>query len=82
MAKMRLIWVDIGMAVMVGLFLAIVIFLRDETYYMPLLFGYGTAVMVWAFLAESAAIRAEHHQPALSTDPGAQRDTHTKLLPH
>ncbi len=83
MAKTRLIyWIDVGMAVMAGVFIAIVIFLPAEGYFIPVLIVYGAAVMVWAFLAESAAINAERKQPARTSDPGMQRTTHTKLLPH
>ncbi len=82
MAKKRLLWVDVGMAVMAGVFLGIVIFLRNENFYIPLLFGYGVAVVLWAWLSELAAVIAERNQPAHSTDPGRQRDTHTKLIPH
>ncbi len=83
MAKTRLIyWIDVGMAVMAGVFIAIVIFLRGEGYYIPVLYGFGAAVMVWAFVAESAAVSAERKQLARTSDPGMQRTTHTKLLPH
>ena len=65
MAKTRLIyWVDAGMAFMAGVFIAIVLFLRGEDYFIPVLLGYGAAMVVWAFLAESAAVRAERKQTA------------------
>jgi len=62
--------------------IAIVIFLRGEGYYIPVLYGFGAAVMVWAFVAESAAVSAERKQLAPASDTGMQRTTHTKLLPH
>ena len=79
MSKMRLIWVDVGMAIMVGVFIAVVIFLRGEGYFVPVLLGYGVAVVVWAFLAESVASRVERREPAQGMDRLAQRDPHTKL---
>ena len=39
MAKTRLIWVDVGMAVMAAVFFAIAILLRGEDYYIRVLFG-------------------------------------------
>jgi hypothetical protein len=83
MAKTRLIyWIDVGMAIIAGVFIAIVIFLRGEAYYIPVLLVYGAVVMVWAFLAESAAVSAERKQPTRTSDPGMQRTTYNKLLPH
>jgi len=79
MSKMRLIWVDVGMAIMVGVFIVVVVFLRGEDYFVPVLFGYGVAVMVWAFLAESVASRVERRKPAQGMDRLAQRDPRTKL---
>jgi len=70
------------MAVMAGVFIAIVIFLRGEDYYIPVLYGFGAVVVVWAFVAESAAVSAERKQSAPASDPTTQRTTHTKLLPH
>ena len=56
-----------------------VIFLRGEDYFAPVLLGYGVAVVVWAFLAESVASRVERREPAQGMDRLAQRDPRTKL---
>ena len=59
MAKPRLLWVDIGMAGTAGIFLAMVIFLRKEDYFLPLLGAYALLVIVWALVAEWVAMTAE-----------------------
>ena len=82
MTKMRLIWVDAGMAVMASVFIAIMIFLRGEDSFVPVLSGYMAALIIWAFLAESAVVSAERRQAARTSDPETQRNTHTELLPH
>ena len=79
MPKPRLLWVDIGMAVMPGVFIAIVIFLRDENYYLPLLFAFALLVMFWAFVAERAAVGAERKEIAHLFDSDTWRDD---LLSH
>jgi hypothetical protein len=76
-------WVDAGMAAMAGVFIAIALSLRDEEYFIPVLLGYMAAVIVWALLAESAAIKAERREAAPASDhPGSQLNTQTKPVPH
>ena len=83
MAKSRIIyWIDAGMAVMAGVFIAIVLALRDESYFVPVLLGYGAAVIVWASLSEYAAVTAEREETAPISDPGVQHKPHTEALPH
>jgi hypothetical protein len=55
-------WIDAGMAIMAGVFIAIVLFLSGEDYLVPVLLGYGAALIVWAFLAELAVVRAEREE--------------------
>ena len=59
MAAKGLAWVDIGMAVLAGGFIAIVIFFRNEEYVVPLLLGYTVLIVAWAMIAELAAMRWE-----------------------
>ena len=59
MARPRLLWVDIGMVAIAGVFLVIVIFLRNEDYFLSLLGAYGLLVIVWALVAEWTAMTAE-----------------------
>ena len=59
MARPRLLWVDIGMVAIAGVFLVMVIFLRNEDYFLPLLGAYGLLVIVWALVAEWTAMTAE-----------------------
>ncbi len=62
MARPRLLWVDIGMAAIAGVFLAMVIFLRKEDYFLPLLGAYALLVIVWALVAEWVAMTAERKE--------------------
>lgn len=84
MTKTRLIfWIDTGMAIMAGVFIAFVLSLRDENYFVPVILGYMAAVIIWAALAESAASRAERRGAAPASDhPGSQLNTQTKPVPH
>ena len=84
MAKTKpMYWVDAGMAAMAGVFIAIALSLRDEEYFIPVLLGYMAAVIVWALLAESAAIKAERREAAPASDrPGSRLNTQTKPVSH
>jgi len=84
MAKTRPIyWVDVGMAAMAGVLIAIALSLRDNDYFIPVLLGYMAAVIVWALVAESAANRAERREaPPASDHQGSQLNTQTKPVPH
>ena len=84
MDKTRLIyWVDAGMAVMAGVFIAIALSLRGEDYFIPVLLGYMVAVVVWAWLAESAVTRSERREIApASANPEIQVNTPPKPVPH
>lgn len=59
MAGKRLVWIDIGMAIAVGWFVAIVAFARDSEIFVPLMVVFAIALVVWAFVAEYAIVRAE-----------------------
>lgn len=78
MAHKSLAWVDIGMAVLLGGFVAIVVFLRTEDVFVPLMLAYAAIVVIWAMVAESAAMRAEA-KPAAATKPAP---TTKRPLPH
>ena len=84
MDKRRLIyWVDAGMAVMAGVFIAIALSLPGEDYFIPVLLGYMVAVVVWAWLAESAVTRPERRNTAPVADhPEIQLNTPSKPVPH
>jgi hypothetical protein len=73
-ARPRLLWVDIGMAVIAGVFLAMVIFLRKEDFFLPLLAAYALVVMVWALVAERAAVSAERKEFVSYEDQWSERD--------
>jgi sigma54-dependent transcription regulator len=71
------------MAAMAGVLIAIAFSLRGEDYLIPVLLGYMAAVIVWALVAESAAIRANRREAAPASDrPGSQPNTQTKPVPH
>ena len=74
MARRRLLWVDIGMAAMPGVFLAMVIFLRNEDYFLPLLGAYGLLVVVWALVAERVAVSADRKEIVSYEDQFSERD--------
>lgn len=78
MVKDRPMWVDIGMAILVAVFVAIVLFARSADYFEPLMLGYALVVVVWAFIAESAAIRFEQ---APVTERARHQST-SRPLPH
>ena len=59
MAQNRLWWVDIGMAVAVGVLIAIVVFFRNAESYVPLMVAYAIGLVAWALLAEFAEVRFE-----------------------
>ena len=59
MATKRLIWVDVGMAVAAGSAIALFVFGRNSDNFVPMMIAFIVAVVVWAFVAELAAIRAE-----------------------
>jgi hypothetical protein len=77
MVKDRPMWVDIGMAIAVAVFIAIVLFFRSADYAELLMVTYAAAMVVWAFIAESAAIRFEE---APVKEPARQPTG--KPLPH
>ena len=52
----RVIWVDVGMAVAAGSAIALFVFGRNSA---PMMIAFMVAVVVWAFVAELVAIRAE-----------------------
>jgi len=74
----RPVWVDIGMAILVAVFVAIVLFARSADYFELLMLGYALVVVVWAFIAESAAIRFEQAPVA----DRARRQPASGPLPH
>jgi hypothetical protein len=76
----RLVWVDVGMAVAVGSFIALVAFGRNSDSYVPLMIAFAIALVVWAFVAEFAAVRAEAAEPDRSRKTAAR--TSTEPLPH
>lgn len=78
MVKERPMWVDVGMAVVVAGFVAMVLFARSADYFELLMLVYALVVVAWAFVAESAAIRFEQ-APAVDS---AWRQPATKPLPH
>jgi hypothetical protein len=80
MPARRLIWVDVGMAVAVGCFIAIVAFGRNSASYVPLMLAFAIALVVWAFVAEFAAVKAEAVEPDRSRSTATR--TSTEPLPH
>jgi hypothetical protein len=59
MATKRLIWVDVGMGVAAGSAIALLVFGRNSDNFVPMMIAFIVAVVVWAYVAELAAIRAE-----------------------
>ena len=72
MTTRRLVWVDIGMAAAVGVFIAIVVFFRESASYVPLLLAFSIAFIVWAFVAEYALTRAETAARARQVHPATR----------
>jgi hypothetical protein len=80
MPERRLIWVDVGMAVAVGCFIALVAFGRQSDIYVPLMIAFAIALVLWAFVAEFAAVKAESAEAERSRKTAAR--TSTEPLPH
>ena len=59
MSRKRVIWVDVGMVVAVGIYVSIVIFARGEDYYAAALVAYLVGLALFAFVAEVAQMRFE-----------------------
>ena len=78
MARKSLVWVDVGMAVAIGGFIAIVVFFRSENFFVPLMAGYMAAIVIWAAVAERAAMKAE----ATPVVTSARAVTPKAPLPH
>ena len=80
MAAKRLIWVDIGMAIAAGIFIALVLFGRNSDAFVLMMAGFMVAMVVWAFVAELAAINAER----ADLETGWERVTrsHTEPITH
>jgi hypothetical protein len=76
----RLVWVDVGMAVAVGCFIALVAFGRSSSSYVPLMVAFAIALVVWAFVAEFAAVKTEAVEVDRSRKTAAR--TSTEPLPH
>jgi hypothetical protein len=71
MAHKSLVWVDIGMVVLVGGYLAIIAFFLDEGFLVPLLLAFMAGTVVWALVAERAAVGAVERSPALLRESAA-----------
>jgi hypothetical protein len=75
MSHVRVLWVDIGMVVAAVIGVVIVVFLYDAEFIVPLMVFYMLALMAWAFVAETAAVRAEEAEqrslrtPASGVEP-------------
>lgn len=62
-------WVDIGMAVTAGIFISIVVLGRNSDNFVPMMIAYLVAMVVWAFVAELAAIKAEAAELERNSEP-------------
>lgn len=76
-----LLWVDVGMALFVAAFLAIVLFVRGDLV-APILVGYMVSLAIWAFVAESAAIRMDRHKSKVSVETHTSGASSTDPLLH
>lgn len=80
MARRRLVWVDVGMAIAVGGFIAIVAFARNGDSFVRLMLGFAAALVVWAIVAEYAIVRAEVAEKNRRSHPSARAAA--QPLPH
>ena len=80
MAAKRLIWVDIGMAIAAGIFIALVLFGRNSDAFVLMMTGFMVAMVVWAFVAELAAISAERADQETSWERVTRN--HTEPITH
>ena len=78
MATKHLLWVDVGMAIMVGSFIALIAFGYNSESLIPMMMAFAVAIVVWAFVAELALSRAEE----VERSRGSKASTTTKPLPH
>ena len=72
MTRKTLVWVDVGMAIAVGTFIALVLFARNSAAFEVLMMTFMVAMVAWAFVAEVAAIRAEAPKTTTGREPAAQ----------
>jgi len=66
----RMIWADIGMALAIVGFVAIVWLFQDEGFFAPLMMVYIVAVVAFAFVCEWVATEPGSELNSTATDPG------------
>ena len=62
MQRPRMLWADIGMAVAVGVFVAIIMLFHGEDTFTTAISMYVVALIAWVFLCEWAVVRADAKQ--------------------
>lgn len=80
MQRPRMIWADIGMAVAVGVFLAIIMLFHGEDTFTAAISTYVVALIAWVFFCEWAVTRADAKQVADTAQANSR--AHNSPLPH
>ena len=76
-----LLWIDIGMAAFVAAFVSIVLFV-DGAMFNSIMFVYVVALGIWAFVAESAAMKAEGHGSSIGAGDYTRDASRSEPLSH
>jgi Na+/melibiose symporter-like transporter len=80
MQRPRMLWADIGMAVAVGVFVAIVMLFHGESAFTVVISTYVVALIAWTLFCEWAVTRADAKQAA--STPQASSRAHNSPIPH
>ena len=80
MQRSRMLWADIGMAVAVGVFLAIIMLFHGEGTFTAAISMYVFALIAWTILCEWAVTRADAKQ--VSSIKQSSSRAHNSPIPH
>jgi hypothetical protein len=75
-----MLWADIGMAVAVGAFVAIIMLFHGESTFTAVISTYVVALAAWTFFCEWAVTRAEAKQAASLAQASSR--VHNSPIPH
>ena len=80
MQRPKMLWADIGMAVAVGVFLAIIMLFHGEDTFTAAISTYIVALIAWVFFCEWAVTRADMMQSESIAQANSR--THNLPIPH
>ena len=80
MQRPRMVWMDIGMAIAVGVFVAIIMLFHGEDTFTAAISMYVVALIAWVFFCEWAVTRADVKQAESIAQ--ASKTAHSSPIPH